>query len=358
MELYLMSEWLNSWIELFFFEFVFRVLYFSIHAYMQGTFWPNLRESDYHNTGRDAGLGYNVNIPINQIKMQNGDYMAIFQQLLLPMAHEVIQIFSDLFGPSWHLFKLILLRFLGFFGIVLDPARSIAYCLGSFPNPIRFVINRTFSSVGNWILVSTRADHRFCRLWRSARMSRSMKWHSSLNHSKQLFQKPFPISITSCNQRNVKSNEKSGSIQFINKISKMNSACILASSITAWFTAGLLSVTVDNFRCYLGLSPMTVCRGRWKSLRRAIPISHRRWWRWPVAEWLLSWRSTRIHLLHRNDWQDRRSFRQHLAGIKNWFQYYYSLAIHGQLLNLYGCNKSFWWAWDSYGILTPDSDDR
>lgn len=65
-----------------------RVLYFSIHAYMQGTFWPNLRESDYHNIGRGAGLGYNVNIPINQIKMQNGDYMAIFHQLLLPMAHE------------------------------------------------------------------------------------------------------------------------------------------------------------------------------------------------------------------------------------------------------------------------------
>jgi len=65
-----------------------RVLYFSIHEYLNGTFWPNLRESDYHNIGRGAGLGYNVNVPMNKIKMENSDYMAIFHQLLLPMAYE------------------------------------------------------------------------------------------------------------------------------------------------------------------------------------------------------------------------------------------------------------------------------
>ena len=66
------------------------MLYFSIHEYLNGTFWPNLRESDYHNIGRGAGLGYNVNVPMNKIKMENSDYMAIFHQLLLPMAYEVI----------------------------------------------------------------------------------------------------------------------------------------------------------------------------------------------------------------------------------------------------------------------------
>jgi hypothetical protein len=37
--------------------FMHRVLYFSIHGYQNGAFWPHLRESDYHNIGRGAGLG-------------------------------------------------------------------------------------------------------------------------------------------------------------------------------------------------------------------------------------------------------------------------------------------------------------
>ncbi|XP_057378320.1 histone deacetylase 6-like [Daphnia carinata] len=65
-----------------------RVLYFSIHGYQNGAFWPHLRESDYHNIGRGAGLGYNINIPMNEIKMGNSDYMAIFHQLILPIAYE------------------------------------------------------------------------------------------------------------------------------------------------------------------------------------------------------------------------------------------------------------------------------
>lgn len=67
----------------------FRVLYFSIHGYQNGAFWPHLRETDYHYIGRGAGRGYNVNVPMNKIKMGNNDYMAIFQQLLLPIAYEV-----------------------------------------------------------------------------------------------------------------------------------------------------------------------------------------------------------------------------------------------------------------------------
>jgi len=65
-----------------------RVLYFSIHRYEQGAFWPNLRESDYHNTGHGEGKGFNVNIPLNQTRMNDADYMAIFHQVLLPMAYE------------------------------------------------------------------------------------------------------------------------------------------------------------------------------------------------------------------------------------------------------------------------------
>uniref|UniRef100_A0A182K760 Protein deacetylase HDAC6 n=1 Tax=Anopheles christyi TaxID=43041 RepID=A0A182K760_9DIPT len=65
-----------------------RVLYFSIHRYEHGTFWPNLRESDFDYIGTDRGEGYNFNVPLNKTGMTNGDYLAIWQQLLLPVATE------------------------------------------------------------------------------------------------------------------------------------------------------------------------------------------------------------------------------------------------------------------------------
>uniref|UniRef100_A0A182P7U1 Protein deacetylase HDAC6 n=1 Tax=Anopheles epiroticus TaxID=199890 RepID=A0A182P7U1_9DIPT len=65
-----------------------RVLYFSIHRYEHGTFWPNLRESDFDYIGEDKGEGYNFNVPLNKTGMTNGDYLAIWQQLLLPVAAE------------------------------------------------------------------------------------------------------------------------------------------------------------------------------------------------------------------------------------------------------------------------------
>ncbi|XP_029174654.1 histone deacetylase 6 [Nylanderia fulva] len=65
-----------------------RVVYFSIHRYEHGEFWPNLKESDFHYIGEDLGEGYNFNIPLNKTGMTNADYIAIFQQVLLPMAYE------------------------------------------------------------------------------------------------------------------------------------------------------------------------------------------------------------------------------------------------------------------------------
>ena len=64
-------------------------MYFSIHRYEHGNFWPNLRESDFDYVGKDKGAGYNFNIPLNNIGMADADYLAIFQQVLLPMACEV-----------------------------------------------------------------------------------------------------------------------------------------------------------------------------------------------------------------------------------------------------------------------------
>ena len=66
----------------------FRVMYFSIHLYEYGLEWPCLRESDYDFIGTGKGLGYNINVPLNKTGCDNSDYMAIFQQILLPIAYE------------------------------------------------------------------------------------------------------------------------------------------------------------------------------------------------------------------------------------------------------------------------------
>lgn len=66
-----------------------RVMYVSIHRFEFGAFWPNLRESDFNHIGQGPGLGYNVNVPLNRVGMTNGDYLAVFQQLIMPLAIEV-----------------------------------------------------------------------------------------------------------------------------------------------------------------------------------------------------------------------------------------------------------------------------
>ncbi|XP_055881902.1 histone deacetylase 6-like isoform X3 [Biomphalaria glabrata] len=65
-----------------------RVLYFSIHRYEYGKFWPELRESDYDYIGEGPGKGFNINVPLNKIEMTDSDYMTIVQQILLPLAYE------------------------------------------------------------------------------------------------------------------------------------------------------------------------------------------------------------------------------------------------------------------------------
>ncbi|XP_051951116.1 histone deacetylase 6 isoform X1 [Xyrauchen texanus] len=64
------------------------VLYFSVHRYEEGSFWPHLKESDSTSVGLGAGQGYNINLPWNEVGMEDGDYVTAFQQLLLPVAYE------------------------------------------------------------------------------------------------------------------------------------------------------------------------------------------------------------------------------------------------------------------------------
>lgn len=86
----------------------FRVVYFSFHRYEHGTFWPNLRESNYDYIGEGPGRGFNFNIPLNKTGMTNADYLAVFHNVLLQMAYEVrLQL-----NEYYYFFKPIQSRFL------------------------------------------------------------------------------------------------------------------------------------------------------------------------------------------------------------------------------------------------------
>ncbi|KAL1493283.1 hypothetical protein ABEB36_011367 [Hypothenemus hampei] len=65
-----------------------EVLYFSIHRYEYGKFWPNLEEGNFNHIGDGPGLGYNINVPLNEIGLNDMDYMSIVTNLLLPVAYE------------------------------------------------------------------------------------------------------------------------------------------------------------------------------------------------------------------------------------------------------------------------------
>ncbi|XP_041652369.1 polyamine deacetylase HDAC10 isoform X2 [Cheilinus undulatus] len=64
------------------------VLYFSWHRYEHQKFWPNLRDSDYDNVGKEKGAGFNINVPWNKVGMENSDYLSVFCHLFLPVAYE------------------------------------------------------------------------------------------------------------------------------------------------------------------------------------------------------------------------------------------------------------------------------
>ncbi|KAJ1373597.1 hypothetical protein KIN20_036053 [Parelaphostrongylus tenuis] len=58
----------------------------SIHRYENGKFWPHLEESNYDYIGDSEGRGYNVNIPLNEVGCGDADYMAIFWNIIWPLA--------------------------------------------------------------------------------------------------------------------------------------------------------------------------------------------------------------------------------------------------------------------------------
>ncbi|KAK9889890.1 hypothetical protein WA026_008692 [Henosepilachna vigintioctopunctata] len=64
------------------------VLFFSMHRYENGKYWPNLREGNFDFIGEDEGKGYNINVPLNCIGLRDADYLSIVLNILLPVAYE------------------------------------------------------------------------------------------------------------------------------------------------------------------------------------------------------------------------------------------------------------------------------
>lgn len=71
-----------------------NVLYISIHVYKNGDFYPGLSENEDSPDGSvkwcgaGPGEGKNINIGWTDQGMGDGDYMAAFQKIVMPVAHE------------------------------------------------------------------------------------------------------------------------------------------------------------------------------------------------------------------------------------------------------------------------------
>jgi histone deacetylase 6 len=71
-----------------------NVLYISIHVYQNGMFYPGAPEHEdvpdggLENCGAGLGMGKNVNIGWHDQGMGDGEYMAAFQKIVMPIAQE------------------------------------------------------------------------------------------------------------------------------------------------------------------------------------------------------------------------------------------------------------------------------
>lgn len=65
-----------------------KVLYISLHRYDNGSFFPRSTDGDYTVVGDGPGEGFNVNIPWNKKGMNDMEYIAAFQNIILPISNE------------------------------------------------------------------------------------------------------------------------------------------------------------------------------------------------------------------------------------------------------------------------------
>ena len=66
-----------------------RVLFFSLHRYDHGLFFPCADDANYDYVGEGVGKGFNFNVAWNGNAKGDVDYLLAFYHLLMPVALEV-----------------------------------------------------------------------------------------------------------------------------------------------------------------------------------------------------------------------------------------------------------------------------
>ncbi|XP_051136605.1 histone deacetylase 5 isoform X2 [Andrographis paniculata] len=84
-----------------------RVLFFSVHRHDFGTFYPTGDNGSYIMIGEGPGVGYNINVPWENGRCGDVDYLAVWDHILIPIAKE--------FNPD------IILISAGFDAAIRDP---------------------------------------------------------------------------------------------------------------------------------------------------------------------------------------------------------------------------------------------
>ena len=67
----------------------YRVLYFSLHRYDGGMFFPGADDANYDRVGSGEGTGFNINVAWNGRAKGDVDYLLAFYHILMPVALEV-----------------------------------------------------------------------------------------------------------------------------------------------------------------------------------------------------------------------------------------------------------------------------
>ena len=65
------------------------MLYISLQRFDHGYFYPGGDAGHRSKVGAGPGEGFNVNIPWNMALMGDAEYLAAFQQIVLPIVYEV-----------------------------------------------------------------------------------------------------------------------------------------------------------------------------------------------------------------------------------------------------------------------------
>ncbi|XP_010456940.1 PREDICTED: histone deacetylase 5 [Camelina sativa] len=65
-----------------------RVLFFSVHRHEYGSFYPAGDDGDYDMVGEGPGEGFNINVPWDQGRCGDADYLAAWDHILIPVARE------------------------------------------------------------------------------------------------------------------------------------------------------------------------------------------------------------------------------------------------------------------------------